>query len=118
MQCREVKVHALSCHRCAKAITDTAELVCREALGRTGTMLLAQGSDGIKLQSQVQLLDEQEGQYMIGSVQFEKPGEALQRSSGTAQMDLLPGISSRPSLDSVLGSVRGQALMDSQVQSA
>ncbi|DBA97322.1 TPA: hypothetical protein ACH3X1_015060 [Trebouxia sp. C0004] len=86
----------------------------RQALGRTGTTLLAQGSDGIRLQSQVQLLDEQEGQYMIGSVQFAKPGEALQRGASSAQVDLQPGVSSRPSLDSVLGSVRGQALLDSQ----
>lgn len=88
---------------------------CRKALGRSGTALLAQGSDGIKLQSQVQLLDEQEGQYMIGSVQFTKPGESLQHSSSTAELDLQPGVSSRPSLDSVLGSARGQALMDNQV---
>ncbi len=81
-------------------------------------MLLAQGSDGIRLQSQVKLLDEQEGQYMIGSVQFAKPGEALQRGASAAQLDLQPGISSRPSLDSVLGSARGQALLDSQVRLA
>ncbi|DBA70552.1 TPA: hypothetical protein ACH3X2_011948 [Trebouxia sp. C0005] len=86
----------------------------RQALGRTGTTLLAQGSDGIRLQSQVKLLDEHEGQYMIGSVQFAKPGEALQRGASSAQLDLQPGVSTRPSLDSVLGSARGQALLDSQ----
>ena len=90
----------------------------RQALGRSGTTLLAQGSDGIRLQSQVKLLDEQEGQYMIGSVQFAKPGEALQRGASSAQLDLQPGVSSRPSLDSVLGSARGQALLDSQVRLA
>jgi hypothetical protein len=66
----------------------------------------------------VKLLDEQEGQYMIGSVQFAKPGEALQRGASAAQLDLQPGVSSRPSLDSVLGSARGQALLDSQVRLA
>ena len=52
---------------------------------------------------------------MIGSVQFAKPGEAVQRGIPSAQLDLQPGVSSRPSLDSVLGSARGQALLDSQV---
>ena len=76
--------------------------------------MLAQGSDGINMQSRVKLLDEQEGQYMIGSVQFAKPGATLQHSNALAQLDL-PEVSSSPSLDSVLGSARGQALMNSQV---
>lgn len=88
---------------------------CREALGRTGTNLLAQGSDGIRLQSEVKLLDEQEGQYMIGSVQFTKPQKAPRPGSVTPPADMDASDSSRPSLDSVMGSARGQALLDSQV---
>ena len=88
---------------------------CREALGRTGTNLLAQGSDGIRLQSEVKLLDEQEGQYMIGSVQFTKPHKAPGPGSVTPPADMDASDSSRPSLDSVMGSARGQALLDSQV---
>lgn len=89
--------------------------LCREALGRTGTTLLAQGSDGIKLQSEVKLLDEQEGQYMIGSVQFTKPDKAPRQGSSAVQSDMDSTTSSRPSLESVMGSARGQALLDSQV---
>lgn len=89
--------------------------LCREALGRTGTGLLAQGSDGIKLQSVVKLLDEQEGQYMIGSVQFTKPPKTAQQGFTVSHSDRDMPSASRPSLDSVMGSVRGQALLDSQV---
>lgn len=89
--------------------------LCREALGRTGTSLLAQGSDGIKLQSEVRLLDEQEGQYMIGSVQFTKPQKTAQQGFTASHSDRDMPSASRPSLDSVMGSVRGQALLDSQV---
>lgn len=88
---------------------------CREALGRTGTNLLAQGSDGISLQSEVKLLDEQEGQYMIGSVQFTKPQRGLRKGSTPSPADTDASGSSRPSLDTVMGSARGQALLDSQV---
>lgn len=84
-------------------------------MGRTGTSLLAQGSDGITLQSEVKLLDEQEGQYMIGSVQFTTPQKAPQQGFTAQQSDRDTGSASRPSLDSVMGSVRGQALLDSQV---
>lgn len=87
---------------------------CREALGRTGTNLLAQGSDGVTLQSEVKLLDEQAGQYMIGSVQFTKPQKAPRPGSTTPPADT-DAAGSRPSLDSVMGSARGQALLDSQV---
>ena len=88
---------------------------CREALGRTGTSLLAQGSDGIRIQSEVKLLDEQEGQYMIGSVQFTKPQNSPRSGSTTPPADMGTSDSTRPSLDSVMGSARGQALLDSQV---
>ena len=90
-------------------------LSCREALGRTGTSLLAQGNDGVTLQSEVKLLDEQEGQYMIGSVQFTKPQKRSRPGSTTPTADSDATGSSRPSLDSVMGSARGQALLDSQV---
>lgn len=86
----------------------------REALGRTGTSLLAQGSDGIKLLSKVKLLDEQEGQYMIGSVQFTQPDAPPKQESTSAQSDL-DASWSRPSLETVMQSARAQALMDSQV---
>ena len=88
---------------------------CRKALGRTGTSLLAQGSDGIRIQSEVKLLDEQEGQYMIGSVQFTKPHKTPRPGSTTLSADMDASESSRPSLDTVMGSARGQALLDSQV---
>ena len=77
--------------------------------------MLAQGSDGIKIQSEVKLLDEQEGQYMIGSVQFTKPEKAPRQGFTASQSDRDMSSASRPSLDSVMGSVRGQALLDSQV---
>lgn len=92
-----------------------SSISCREALGRTGTSLLAQGSDGITLRSEVKLLDEQEGQYMIGSVQFIKPQKAPRPGSTTLPADMDASDSSHPSLDSVMGSARGQALLDSQV---
>ena len=92
-----------------------SRISCREALGRTGTSLLAQGSDGIRLQSEVKLLDEQEGQYMIGSVQFAKPQKAPRPGSTTPPADMDASDSSHPALDSVMGSARGQALLDSQV---
>ena len=92
------------------------KLLCREALGYTGTGLLAQGNDGIKLQSEVRLLDDQEGQYMIGSVHFTKPDKAPRQGSAAAQPDMDAATSSRPSLESVMGSARGQALLDSQVK--
>ncbi|KAL3133149.1 hypothetical protein ABBQ38_007044 [Trebouxia sp. C0009 RCD-2024] len=96
-------------------LTDTSlQASFREALGRTGTSLLAQGSDGIKLQSEVRLLDEQEGQYMIGSVQFTKPQKTAQQGFTASHSDRDMPSASRPSLDSVMGSVRGQALLDSQ----
>ena len=94
-----------------------AVLPCRQALGKPGTGPAAAGSDGIRLQTNVQLLDGQNGQYMIGSVHFSKPGDA---SRSTAASDasghgVPKGVSSRPALDSVLASARGQALLDSQV---
>ena len=56
---------------------------------------------------------------MIGSVQFAKPGEpvpgvAMDGSHG-AESAFQPGVSSRPALDSVMASARGQALLNSQV---
>lgn len=61
------------------------------------------------------MLDEQEGQYMIGSVQFTKPQKGSRPGSTTPPADADATGSSRPSLDSVMGSARGQALLDSQV---
>lgn len=67
----------------------------------------------------MKLLDGQDGQYMIGSVHFAKPGEAIpgvaMDAADTSESAFQPGMSSRPALDSVLASARGQALLNSQV---
>ena len=92
-------------------------LSCRHALGRPGTGPAAAGSDGITLQTPVQLLDGQNGQYMIGSVHFSKPGDVRRTAaSESSGLSLPSGSSSRPALDSILASARGQALLDSQVR--
>ena len=54
---------------------------------------------------------------MIGSVQFSKPGDAARNAAATSSSAFQPGISSRPALDNVMASARGQALLDSQVDS-
>lgn len=67
----------------------------------------------------MKLLDGQDGQYMIGSVHFAKPGEAIpgvaMDAANTSESAFQPGVSSRPALDSVMASARGQALLNSQV---
>lgn len=92
---------------------------CRLALHRPGNGPLAQGNDTVTLQTRVKLLDGQDGQYMIGSVHFSKPGDAARSATDTDTdaigSTLLPSASSLPALSNVMASARGQALLDSQV---